>query len=141
MGSLALHLPLPGMPRGATIAGMNRMQFLTVFLLALTVPVWAADVTGSWTAAVETSAGSGSPEFVFKQNGEILTGTYSGALGSAELAGTVKGTAVEFSFAADAGGEAVKVEYKGTLDASAKTMKGTVKLGSLAEGTFTAEKK
>ena len=48
---------------------------------------------------------------------------------------------MEFSFQADAGGEAVEVEYKGTLDASAKKMKGSVKLGSLAEGSFTAEKK
>jgi hypothetical protein len=97
-------------------------------LFALTVPAWAADITGNWTAAVETSAGSGSPEFVFKQDGEKLTGTYTGALGSASLAGAVKGAAVEFSFDADAGGEAVKVVYKGTLDAAAKSMKGTVKL-------------
>jgi hypothetical protein len=101
----------------------------------------AADITGNWEAAVETSAGSGSPSFVFQQAGDKLTGDYSGALGNAKLTGTVKGDAVEFVFKADAGGETIAVEYKGTLDSSGRKMKGTVKLGTLADGTFTATKK
>lgn len=106
--------------------------------LLAAVAAWAADLTGKWEATVETSAGSGSPSFVFKQEGEKLTGDYSGALGTAKLTGTVKGAAVEFSFKADAGGESVVVEYKGTVEADGKTMKGAVKLGSFGEGTFSA---
>ncbi|MBM3795740.1 MAG: hypothetical protein FJW31_17175 [Acidobacteria bacterium] len=102
---------------------MKRVKFITLLWWDLAAaPAWSADLSESWTAAVETSAGSGSPEFVFKQDGEKLTGTYSGALGSADLTGTVKDAAVAFSFTVDAGGESVKVEYKGKLDASAKTM-------------------
>ena len=56
------------------------------------------DVTGKWTFTVETSAGSGTPTVTLKQDGEKLTGTYSGALGEAKLTGSVKGDAIEFSF-------------------------------------------
>lgn len=119
----------------AMTSTLRRLLFTA---LLATVSACAADLTGKWEATVETSAGSGSPSFVFKQEGEKLTGDYSGALGTAKLAGTVKGTAVEFSFKADAGGESLVVEYKGTLDADGKTMKGAVKLGSFGEGTFSA---
>ena len=49
------------------------------------------NVTGTWNFAVELDLGSGEPVFVFKQDGERLTGTYEGVFGSAELTGTVKG--------------------------------------------------
>lgn len=118
-------------------------QLLRILLMCatLTLPAAsAADLTGKWEASVETSAGSGSPSFVFKQDGEKLTGEYTGMLGKAKLAGVVKGSAVEFTFKADAGGEEVVVEYKGTVEPGGNTMKGSVKLGSLAEGTFKASR-
>ena len=37
----------------------------------------------------------------FKQDGEKLTGHYSGQLGEADLTGTVKGQDIEFKFAAE----------------------------------------
>ena len=43
------------------------------------------DVTGKWAFAVETAAGSGTPTMTFKQDGEKLTGHYSGQLGEADL--------------------------------------------------------
>ena len=99
----------------------------------------AADITGKWNAQVETDMGSGTPTFVLKQDGEKLTGNYSGQLGEAALTGTVKGNAVEFSFEASPTGEKIIVKYSGTLDGE-KKMKGSVELGSLAKGTFTAER-
>src|SRR4051812_13726272 len=39
------------------------------------------DVSGTWTMAVETAAGSGTPTIVLKQDGETLSGHYSGQLG------------------------------------------------------------
>jgi hypothetical protein len=97
------------------------------------------DVTGSWTFDVTTSAGSGTPTMQFKQTGEKLTGHYSGQLGEADLAGTVKGSAIEFAFDISADGNAIHIVYAGTAEKDA--MKGTVKLGDLGEGTFTAKKK
>jgi hypothetical protein len=112
-----------------------------LFALALlAISAFGADISGTWNAQVETSAGSGSPTFVLKQEGEQVTGRYSGALGDADVKGSVKGDKVELHFQASPQGDAVDVVYSGTLDGE-KKMKGTVKIGSLAEGTFSAERK
>lgn len=94
------------------------------------------NVTGTWVFAVETSGGSGSPTFTFKQEGETLTGKYSGQFGEADLKGTVKGDKIEFSFNAEGVG---KITYSGTIEKD--TMKGQVNLGDQASGTWTAKRK
>ena len=97
------------------------------------------DVSGTWTFQVEFSGGSGTPTMTFKQDGEKLTGHYSGQLGEAPLTGTIKGTAIEFAIDVDVQGTAAHIVYSGTVEKDA--MKGTVKLGDFGEGTFTAKKK
>jgi hypothetical protein len=96
------------------------------------------DVTGTWIFDVTTSAGSGTPTLTFKQDGENLTGTYEGQLGKAPLKGTLKGSAINFSFTGDAQGQTFTVTYSGT--ATNDSMKGTVDLGGQASGTFTAKR-
>ena len=100
----------------------------------------AANVTGTWTFAVETGAGSGTPTITFKQDGEKLTGHYSSqTLGEADLTGTVKGNAIQFAFNANAQGQQIDVVYAGTVEGS--TMKGTVNMaGGQLSGTFTGKK-
>jgi hypothetical protein len=98
-----------------------------------------ADVSGTWELAVETAAGSGTPTFVLKQDGDKLTGQYTGQLGEAPVTGSVKGASVEFGFDLSVQGTAVHVTYAGTVEGS--SMKGAVKLGDLGEGTFTGKKK
>lgn len=97
------------------------------------------DVTGKWTFNVETGAGSGTPTMTFKQEGEKLTGHYSGQLGEADLAGTVKGQTVEFKFTVDVGGQQLNCVYSGAVDGK-DSMKGKVDLVGLGEGTFTAKR-
>ena len=97
------------------------------------------DVTGTWSMAVETPAGSGTPTIVLKQDGEKLTGQYTGQLGEAPVTGTIKGTAIELAYDVTVQDNAVHVTYTGTADSS--SMKGTVKLGEFGEGTFTGKKK
>src|SRR5438445_13820394 len=97
------------------------------------------DVTGKWAFQVETAAGSGSPNFVFKQDGEKLTGDYSGQLGAAKLDGTVKDKKIDFKFTVDLGGQSGTVVYAGTIEEDG-TMKGTVKLAELGEGTWTGKR-
>jgi hypothetical protein len=107
-----------------------------IALILLSVAAWAADVSGTWSAAVVLDAGQGTATFVFKQSGNKLTGTYSGTLGKADVTGTVEGNKIEWSFEnPDAG----KVSYSGTLDGD-KKIKGTVVYGQLGNGTFTADK-
>jgi hypothetical protein len=111
-----------------------------VLVVVTTGRAQTVDVTGDWAFSVETGMGSGSPAISFKQDGEKLTGTYNGQLGNANFAGTVKGTAIEFSFTLDAQGQTVDVNYTGTVDG--KTMKGAVSMaGGQLSGTFTGTKK
>ena len=104
---------------------------LTVFL-ATTGVLWAGDITGTWKLDVETDGGSGTPTFAFEQQGNKITGTYDGDFGKAEVSGTIKDDAIEFSFSTGALG---KVHYKGKLTDSG-VMEGTCDYGGMASGTF-----
>jgi hypothetical protein len=115
---------------------MKNLILLTLLILT-SLPLLAADLTGTWTAAVVLDAGSGTATFAFKQTGDSLTGTYTGTFGQSQVTGTVKGNTVEWSFD---NGQAGKVTYKGTLEGE-KKIKGTVVYGEVGSGTFTAEKK
>ncbi len=114
---------------------MKRLIFAGFLSAALLL---AADITGSWSAAVETDMGSGNPTFDFKQTGGELSGTYKGNFGEQKLTGTVKGGDVEFSFTIDAGGQTAKAVYKGKIDGA--SMSGSVVFGDLAKGTWKAKK-
>jgi len=100
----------------------------------------AVNITGVWAFAVETAAGSGSPTFTFKQDGENLTGTYKGQFGEAPLTGTVKGSDIKFTIKVNAQGQDITISYNGKIE-SKDSMKGTVAIGELGEGTWTAKRK
>jgi hypothetical protein len=102
----------------------------------------AADVSGTWQVTVETSQGSGSPTVDFQQQGEKLTGTFHSQLfGDVKITGSVKGNTIEFGFEGDAGGQVLKVSYKGTIE-SPTVMKGTaVYAGFDEKATWSATKK
>ena len=116
-------------------------RLICALMLCLPVAV-AADISGTWQLAVETSQGSGTPTMELKQAGEKLTGTFnSQIMGQAKITGTVKGDAVEFEFEGDAGGQAIKAKYKGTIT-SPTAMKGTAAYAGLDDNaTWSATKK
>jgi hypothetical protein len=97
------------------------------------------DVTGKWAVTVETDQGSGTPTITLKQDGEKLTGHYTGQFGEADLTGSVKGQTIEFSFTVDVQGNQLKEIYSGTVE-SKDSIKGKVDLSGLATGTFTAKR-
>jgi len=100
----------------------------------------AANITGAWAFAVETQAGSGTPTFTFKQDGENLSGTYKGQFGEAPLTGTVKGSDVKFTIKINAQGQDLTVTYTGKIDGK-DSMKGTASFGEMGEGTWTGKRK
>ncbi len=104
-------------------------------------PVRAQDVnvTGDWTFSVTTDQGTGTPTLTFKQDGEKLTGKYNGQLGAADLTGTVKGSAIHFTFTIDVQGQQAPVTYDGTVEKD--SMKGTMNIAGMVNGTFTGTKK
>jgi hypothetical protein len=118
------------------------MLRLACTLMLSALIAFAADVTGTWQFNVETSQGSGTPTVIIRQHGEQIAGTYNSQIfGEAAIAGTVKGNAIEFSFEGDAGGQKLKVTYKGTIE-SATAMKGTASYAGFDESaTWTATKK
>ncbi len=93
-------------------------------------------VKGTWNMSVETSAGSGSPTFELKHlTDSTLEGTYRGSLGETTLKGTLKGNKIYIVFTVSG----IDIEYTGTVDGD--TMKGTVVLGTMGDGTFTGTRK
>ena len=111
-----------------------------VVTLVMPASAQGVNVTGSWVFDVQTGGGSGQPTVTFKQDGEKLTGHYSSqTLGEADLTGTVKGNAIQFTFNASAQGQQIDVNYAGTVDGN--TMKGTVNMaGGQLTGTFSGKK-
>jgi hypothetical protein len=110
------------------------MKRILSLLFAATL-AWAADLTGKWEFKVETSAGSGTPRFELAQKGETLSGRYTGALGEADVKGSVKGDDVEIRF--EVSGSAVV--YTGKLQKDG-TLKGSVDLAGQATGTWTGQR-
>jgi len=116
-----------------------RTAFLTsclalTFLSIAAKPATAQDMTGTSTLTVTLDIGSGDATFELEQDGEQLTGTYSGVLGELPVTGTVKGNAVELSFDSEAG----KITYKGTVEDG--VFNGTRVYGLLGEGTFSGNR-
>lgn len=93
------------------------------------------NVSGNWTMEVQTDAGSGSPTFVLKQEGEKITGSYTGQLGESAVTGTLKGNVIHLEFSIQGN----LITYDGT--ASSTEMEGKVNLAEMATGTFKGKKK
>jgi hypothetical protein len=128
--------PLQGI--GMTKFKMGLVALLAIGAFTIAQAAAAADVTGTWIMAVQTSAGSGSPTFVLVQKGDALSGSYKGQLGEAQVTGTVKGDDVTIEYTVDGQAGSLAVKYSGKTDG--KTMSGKVSLGQLGEGTFTGTK-
>lgn len=87
-------------------------------------------MTGKWNVVTQLPIGPGNPSFDITQDGNQLTGTYTGALGEATLTGSIEGNAFKFSFTA----ANVDCEYVGTL--AGNEISGTMSLKGLGDGTF-----
>jgi hypothetical protein len=98
----------------------------------------APTMTGTWALETHHSAGTSTPTVTITQTGGKLTGKYIGSYGEALLTGTIKGQ--EFTFTVEIGTEQkVEVVYTGTLDGD--TIKGSMTMGEMGEGTFTGKRK
>ena len=115
---------------------------LTLILIIFSGFSFAANgpsINGIWIMSVQTGAGSGNPTFNLTQEGEMITGTYTGQLGEAPVTGTIKENNVELNIKVEGMGQEMMIQYKGTLEEDG-SLKGTVKLGQFGEGTFTGKK-
>lgn len=91
--------------------------FVASVLLFSALSVWAADVAGKWVAQVQGRNGqTRETTFVFKVDGEKLTGTVSAGRRENPITdGKVTGDEISFSTMATAQGSEVKVNFKGKV--------------------------
>jgi hypothetical protein len=97
-------------------------------------------IAGKWTMTLEMSMGTGTPTLEFRQNGEKITGSYTGRYGTSPLEGTIKGLAIQFTVTMEAESQQVTMAFSGEVAADGQTMKGKAVLGELGEATWTAKK-
>jgi len=128
------------------LSRMRTLVFVAVASLCAQVASAAVqaekvDVTGTWAFTVNSDAGTGTPTVTLKQDGEKLTGHYSSMLvGEADLTGTVKGQAIEFTVRADVQGTPIEFKFIGTIE-NKDSMKGKLDTGGLGDATFTGKRK
>lgn len=128
----------------------RRLALLALPLLLLSVNAFAQtpapaakpiDIAGKWAVSMEISMGNSTPTLVLKQDGEKVTGTYTGRYGEFQLAGTLKDKALQFTVALQAEGQTVSMFFNGEVAADGKTItKGAVTIEGLSEGSWTAKR-
>ncbi len=111
---------------------MKKSLSVALFCLITQLAFAGHHLNGTWSLNVTLGGQQGGTAKIELVEGEggALTGKYTGALGNESLTGTVKGSAVEFSFDSQAG----KITYKGTV--TGNKMAGNCSYGMAGEGTF-----
>jgi hypothetical protein len=124
-----------------------KYQLLIILLLGLSLGTAGAgasatDISGTWAFSVNLEGGPQNVKntFVFKQEGEKLTGDSSEGFPEGKAAGTVKGNKVAFSVEVkNRSGESVRINYTGTIESPTK-MTGALEFPK-GPGKWTATKK
>lgn len=108
------------------------LSMLFAVLAVATISVYAADVSGKWTAQVAGRDGQTREQtFTFKVDGEKLTGSVSGMPGGSDAEikdGVAKGDDIAFSIVRSFQGQEVKLLYKGKVSGN------EIKFSSQREG-------
>ena len=125
----------------------SRRLMASALLLMSAVSVAAAqrllaDISGTWIVSGQSPNGATESTAVFKQDGTALTGTIDIAdIGSAKVAGTVKGDTVRFGFSIDVQGNQIPVQVSGVLK-DKDNMAGTIVLpAEMGTYPYTAKRK
>lgn len=97
-------------------------------------------VAGKWTMAMEMSMGTASVELEFKQEGEKVTGTYTGSYGAFPLEGVLKGHALEFAVYTTIEGQESTMSFSGEVAEDRESISGTAVLGQMGEAGWLAKR-
>jgi hypothetical protein len=97
-----------------------------------------ANVTGEWATSMTTPAGPIEYSMYLTQEGPRLTGHLTSDTGELMLRGSVTGDQVKITWSMMEHGKPLDVVVTGT--AKGDSIAGTVKLGTLGEGPFSAER-
>ena len=96
---------------------MKSLLIASMLLLAVSVPVLAADVDGKWTGTIQGPGGDMPVSFTFKADADKLTGTTLGIDGSEVpiKEGKIDGKNITFKVVLDFGGMPFEINYKGVV--------------------------
>ncbi|MBX7187792.1 MAG: hypothetical protein K1Y01_21800 [Vicinamibacteria bacterium] len=109
--------------------------------LLLAAASFAADISGKWTAEVQGRQGAMTTTFVFKVEGEKLTGTVSGRGGDTAISdGTIKGDELAFNVTMNFNGNEMKMAYKGKVAGEEIKMTRTRPGSEMPPQEFTAKR-
>jgi hypothetical protein len=108
-------------------------------LLLLAGTLLAADVTGTWTAAIDTQIGVQNYTYTFKVEDGKLTGTAKSQFGETKITeGSVKGDEISFVENLDFEGTPLKIVYTGKV--AGDEIKFNRKVADVASEDFVAKK-
>jgi hypothetical protein len=97
--------------------------------------IWAADVSGKWTAEMQGRNGTTTTTMNFKVDGSTLTGTISNQAGDNEIAdGKIDGNNISFTVSRTMNGNTFKQNYKGVLDGDVIHFTLTTDMGGMGGG-------
>jgi hypothetical protein len=93
------------------------MKRLLLLLAAFALVASAADVTGTWKGTADTPMGKIERTFVFKVDGDKLTGETSSAMTgkSTVVDGKIDGDKISFNVTVSAQGFEMKLHYNGVV--------------------------
>jgi hypothetical protein len=119
---------------------MKGLLKVTALTLGLTVGALAsaADLSGTWVLTVESPQGTSNPTMTLTQDGQKVSGTYSGSLGSSDISGTVDGESFELKANLSMQGQDVPLTYTGSQNGD--TMSGNLDLAGMGGAEFTGSR-
>ncbi len=100
-------------------------------------------ITGKWAMTMEMEVGTATTALVFKQEGEKLTGTYTGRYGTYPLAGKIDSkNQIEFVVTISAEGTETLMSFWGELAtiATGEVLRGGANLGGMGEASWLAKR-
>ena len=105
-----------------------RLGALLVAMMVVAAPAWAADVDGRWAGTMSTPGGDFPVSFVFKADGDKLTGTMLGMDGTPiPIAnGTVTGDKIAYLVSVDAGGMVFEISFTGVVSGTEIRLEASV---------------
>src|SRR5437763_16455737 len=118
---------------------IHRKVLLATCLLCLSAPLLAqASLTGEWAIAFTTPRGHAEYTMYLTQEGPRLTGHLTSEYGETPVKGTVNGDEVKLAWSIMENGKPLDISV--TATAKGDSLNGTIKLGSVGEGVFEAER-
>jgi hypothetical protein len=118
---------------------LRKLALAVLFVTLGAVTALAADVTGKWSATVETPRGTQNISFDFKANGAALTGKVTTPRGESDIQdGKIDGDNLSFTQVVNFNGNEMKISYTGKFDGD--NIKFTRTVGDRPAVEFTASR-